>query len=686
LLGCALVLSALAGAQPPATPVHPVTETLHGVGITDPYRWLEDQNGPETRAWLDSQIAYTNRFVSRLPMRDTVKRRLEQLSRIDNYSFPMERQGHYFFSRRLANENRSSICMRAAVHAKDEVLVNPADISRDESTSVSIADVTRDGRWLTYGVRKGGADEEELRILDLDTRKLLPDSLPAARYFGIAFKPDKSGFFYARYINGTGSRVYYHGMETPVAQDREIFGKGHGPDTIIDAGASQDGRYLLVTVVVGVPPKMVEVWTQDLGKGGPLEPVVTGIQAEFRPFIRGDRLYLWTNWNAPNWRILSVDLHAPARGNWREIVLESNWPITGATGAAGRLFVTYLEDVQAHLKEYDAAGTFLRDLQLPGIGSIIGPQGNWAGDEVFYAFTSFVEPETIYRYIPSRDRQQVWFRPPVPIQSENFQVKQVWYESKDKTRVPMFLVSRNGMQPDGKRPVLLTAYGGFSVSLTPTFIRSAAVWAEMGGIFALPNLRGGGEFGEKWHRAGTLQNKQNVFDDFIAAAEWLVANHYTEPRRIAIEGTSNGGLLVGAAITQRPDLFGAAVCGYPLLDMLRYQKFKVGSYWVTEYGSADDSKQFEFLRRYSPYQNVHRGVKYPAVMFISGDFDTRVDPLHARKMAALMQTSQAGDRPILLKYDTKSGHSGGRPLNLQIQDDADWISFLLYETTTQAVG
>ena len=678
-----LAVAVLAPAQgPPPAAVHPVTENLHGVTITDNYRWLEDQNSPATRAWLKAEIQYTQAFLSRIPIREKIKQRLTELSRVDSYGLPTERQGHYFFSRRLANENRSSICMRTSLDGPDQVLVNPANITPDESVTVFLAGVTRDGQLLTYGIRHGGEDEAEYHILNLETHQLLADSLPRARYFGVAIKDDHSGFFYSRYTTTIGSRVFYHAMGTPASEDREIFGEGHGPDTIIDADLSQDGRYLLVDVNIGVPPKKVEVWVEDVKAGGALTPIVNDIDAEFRPLIRGGQLYLWTNWKAPNWRILAVRLDHPARDQWKEVVPESNWPIDGATGVAGRLFVKYLENVNSRVKQYDPAGKYLGDVKLPGIGSVFGTEGRWEGDQVFFYYTSFTHPATIYRLTPADGQEQVWFRPAVPVKPEEFDVRQVWYESKDKTRVPMFLVYKKGIKLDGQRPVLLTGYGGFGVSLTPSFSSVATVWTEMGGVFAQPSLRGGGEFGEKWHRAGMFEKKQNVFDDFIGAAEWLIANHYTEAKRIGIEGVSNGGLLVGAAITERPDLFGAAVCGYPLLDMLRYQKFKVGSYWVTEYGSADNPQQFPYILRYSPYQNVHKGTKYPAVLFISGDFDTRVDPLHARKMAALMQADQGGDKPILLKYDTKSGHSGGKPLNQQIEDEADWVSFLYLEVTS----
>jgi prolyl oligopeptidase len=448
-----LSFAALAVAEtPPPTPVHPVTETLHGVAITDPYRWLEDQNSPETRAWLDAQIGYTQAFLSRIQVREKIKQRLAQLTRIDSYGIPIERHGRYFFGRRLANENRASICMRTGVEGQDEVLVNPSDVDKDESTSVFIAGVTQDGRLLTYGVRRGGEDESELRILDLATRRLLPDGLPRARYFGMAIKEDKSGFFYSRFTTEQGSHVFYHAMGKPLSEDREIFGKGYGTDALISVELSEDGRWLLISVEIGVPPKKVEVWTQDIAAGGPIKPVVTDVDAEFRPFIRGDRLYLWTNWNAPNWRILTADLRDPARDKWKEIVPESQWPIDGASGAAGRLFVTYLEDVKSRVKQYDPAGKYLGDLTLPGIGSVAGPDGRWAGDEAFFYYTSFVEPGTIYRFMASSERSQVWYRPPIPIHPDDYEVKQVWYESKDKTRVPMFLVYRKGLQADGNHP------------------------------------------------------------------------------------------------------------------------------------------------------------------------------------------------------------------------------------------
>jgi prolyl oligopeptidase len=672
-------LSLAAADGPPVAKTIPVTETLHGVAITDPYRWLEDQNSPETRSWLEAENAYTRAYLDKIPGREKLKQRLTALGRVDAVGLPTLRNGRYFFTRRFANENRSSICMRVGFEGKDEVLVDPATVG-DESWSINLMGVSDDGKLMAYAARRGGEDEVEVRLLDVDKRELLPFRLPRARYAGISIKPDRTGIFYSRYTTGQGGRVYYHAMAGAAGSDPEIFGGQYGPEALISARLTEDGKYLVLVVAFGVPPRKTEIYVQNVAAGGPIQKVLAE-DGESRPFLEADdRLFISTNWKAPNQRILVMNLSRRTPGQWTEVVPESEWPIEAVSAAGGRIFVHYLENVKTRIKQYTAAGKYLGDLKLPGIGSVSGLAGRWREDEAFFTYASFAEPGTDYRYRVSSSRQDIWFRPSVPVVADNFEVKQVWYESRDKTRVPMFLVHKKGLTPDGDRPVYLTAYGGFNLSETPAFSRAAVIWAEMGGVFALPNLRGGGEFGEKWHHGGMFENKQNVFDDFIAAAEWLVANHYTKPARISIQGGSNGGLLVGAAFTQRPDLFGAVVCAVPLLDMLRYQKFKVGSYWVTEYGSADDPKQFPYLLKYSPYQNVKKGAQYPAIMFVSGDSDTRVDPLHARKMAALVQASTGSGRPVYLDYDTKSGHSGGKPLSAQIEEWTDWMSFLLDQT------
>ncbi len=423
----------------------------------------------------------------------------------------------------------------------------------------------------------------------------------------------------------------------------------------------------------------VEVYYKDVEKDGPITPIVNDVKAAFNGPVRDGVLYLQTNWKAPNWRIVAVDLKNPARDNWREVIPESTAVLSGFSLVGGRMLVSYLENVSSRMKMFDLSGKLIRTIRFPAIGTASGMTGQWDRDEAFYVFSSFGYPTTIYRYRVSTGAQTVWRRINVPVNSQMIEVKQIWYESKDRTRIPMFLVHKKGLRLDGSRPTLLYGYGGFNVSLTPGFSAQAAYWAEKGGVYAMPNLRGGGEFGEAWHRAGMLDKKQNVFDDYIAAAEWLIKNRYTSASKLAISGGSNGGLLVGAAMTQRPELYQAVICAVPLLDMVRYHKFLVARFWVPEYGSSEDAEQFKYIHAYSPYHHVKKGEKYPAVMFVTGDADTRVAPLHARKMCALVQSATGSDRPVLLHYDTKAGHSGGLPVTKQIEDLTDQMSFLLWQ-------
>jgi prolyl oligopeptidase len=663
--------------RPPQTRTDNVKETIHGTIVIDPYRWLEDQKSAETRAWIDAQNRYTRSLLDHVPVRKAVEARLSALMKIDTTGIPAERGGRYFFSRRLANQDLSSICMRKSLDGPDEVLIDPHSLSTDHTISVNMVDVSNDGTLVAYALRQGGEDEITVRLLNVDTRKELPDQLPKARYFGLSLKPDRSGLYYTRH-GKEGSRVFYHAMGTPMASDREIFGQGYGPDKGIGSELSEDGRHLLITVWYGSAADKTEVWLQDVARNAPVVPVVNDITARFSASFAGTNLVLNTNWQAPNGRVFTAPLARPARAQWREIVPQNGKAvIEGLTTAGGRIFVEYLEDVKSRVAVFQPDGRHIRDIAFPAIGTVSSVSGRWESNQVFYGFSSFHIPSTIYRYDAASGQQQTWYRVQVPVKSEDFELKQVWYNSKDGTRVPMFMLHRKGIKLDGAIPVFLTGYGGFTASETPGFNSTAVLWAERGGVFALPNLRGGGEFGENWHKAGMLDKKQNVFDDFYAAAEWLIKNGYTRPSRIAISGVSNGGLLVGASLTQRPDLFGAVVCGYPLLDMIRYQQFSIARFWVPEYGSSENAQQFQWLRAYSPYHNVKKGAKYPAVLFVTGDSDTRVDPLHARKMAALLQASTGSGRPVMLLYDTKSGHSGGRPVSKQIEEKTDELSFLL---------
>jgi prolyl oligopeptidase len=660
---------------PPPTKADPVTDTLHGVKITDPYRWLEDQNSPATREWLAAQDRFARAYLDAVPGREAIRKKFEALLKIENVGTPLVRGGRYFFSRRMASEDRASLIVRQGYTGKDEVLVDPKTATDDATTSLLYFDVSEDGTLAAFGARRGGEDEVSVRLIDVNTRKLLSDSLPRGRYFGFSIKPDRSGFYYSRFVAGEGSRLYYHAMGSPGSADPEIFGKGYGPTQNVGGAVTRNGRWLLIAVFEGVPAKRTELYFQDLAAKASLRTLLKE-DAEFQFEEAGDWLFLDTNWKAPKRRVIRVDLKNPAPERWKEVVPESPLAINGISAAGGRIFVSYLDNVVTRVKQFDADGKSQGDLKLPGLGTAFGPFGRWKDDEAFFSFTSFVEPVTSYRVAVASGKQDLWFRPKVPVRSEDMETRQVWYTSKDGTKVPMFLVSRKGLAPDGNLPVLLTGYGGFNSSSTPAFSPQGAYWAELGGVYAVANLRGGGEFGEAWHRAGMFEKKQNVFDDFIAAAEWLIQNHYTKPPRLAIEGRSNGGLLMGAMMTQRPDLFGAIVCGAPLLDMLRYHTMLVGSWWAAEYGSADDPKQFEYLYQYSPYHHVAKGTQYPAILFVTGDSDTRVDPSHARKMTALVQAANASNNPVLLRYDAQGGHSGIGSVNKRIEEQVDQLAFI----------
>lgn len=663
---------------PPPSYKDNIRETIHGVEIVDPYRWLENQESRATRVWLDAQIRYMDSLIDDLECRKDIRKRLEKLNRIDRIGMPTERGGLYFISKRRAKDDLSILYVRKGLHGKDEVLIDPHKLSEDLTTTVSTMDISDDGKLMAYGIRRGGEDEVEVRIMDVETRKDLPDRLPKAFITGFSFKKDKSGFYYGIRDLNIGCRVYYHAMGTDPSEDKLIFGEGQGPEVSVGGWISEDGRYLILGVWHGWTKS--EIYIQNIETGGPIIPIVNDIDAQFDVAAVGDKLIMKTDWNAPNERILVVDLKNPSSENWREIIPEGPDAMTGYSLVGGKMFVHYLHNVSSQIKIFDLDGKQLGELELPGIGSAGLPSGRWESSEAFFGFNSFTTPYTIYRYDVATGEKEVWSQLKIPVKTDKFEVKQVWYESKDGTKIPMFIIHKKGLKLDGKRPTMLGGYGGFNVSCTPGFDSRAVMWAEEGGVWAIANLRGGGEFGEAWHRAGMLDKKQNVFDDFIAAAEWLIDNGYTNPDKLAIHGGSNGGLLVGAVMTQRPDLYRVVVCGVPLLDMLRYHKFLLGPIWVGEYGSADDPEQFEYLRKYSPYHNVKEGTAYPAVIFVTGDSDTRVAPLHARKMAALLQNAtSAKDRPIVLLYDTKSGHSGGKPMTKYLDDLAKETAFVYWQ-------
>lgn len=663
---------------PPATERAEVRETLHGVEVVDPYRWLEDKASPKTRAWLDEQAKYTDSMLGKRPERGAISKRLSELMKIDSIGVPTERGGRLFFSRRLANEDLASICMREPGSKEAVVLLDPHKMSTDHQSSVSVVDISRDGSTLAYGVRKGGEDEQEVHFMNVADRTDLADVMPRARYMGMHLMPDKKGFFYAIYTP-EGARGKYHAFGTKPDADKTLFGEDLPKGRILALDVSEDGKQMLLLVFYGSSGSKTDVYYKDLAADSAIRPLVTGIEARFTPMFAGDKILLSTNWNAPRGRVILADLTETDAGKWKTIVPQSESILTSVAPVGGKLVCEYLDNASSRISLIGLDGVKVRDVELPVRGSANGFSGAWDKDDLYFSFTSFLRPNEVHKTSVATGTGEIWAKLNVPFNSADFEEKQVTFKSKDGTAIPMFLVHKKGLKLDGGNPVYLTGYGGFNLPRTPAFAATAAVWVENGGVFALPNLRGGGEFGEEWHKAGMLAKKQNVFDDFIGAAEWLIANGYTKPDKLSIAGGSNGGLLVGAAMTQRPDLYRAVVCSVPLLDMVRYHQFLVARFWVPEYGSSENAEQFKFIHAYSPYHRVQKGGKYPATMFVTGDSDTRVDPLHARKMCALVQWANASEHPILLHYDTKAGHSQGLPVNKQIADATDTLVFLFWQ-------
>jgi len=678
---------------PPAVAVKPVMDVVGGHEITDDYRWLEDQKAPDTRAFIAAETEYTDSYFAQIkPLRERLVARLTELSRVDSVSVPREEHGRFFYTKRLAAENQASIYYRVGLEGAETKLVDAGTLSADGNASVSIADISSDGKVLVYGVRHGGADEESIHVLDVEAKKDLSDVLPLARYsgFGLSGKT----LYYAKILANGGAAVFAHAMGTTADKDVQVFGGSYrgetlGPLDLVGCNVSENGHWLVVTIGHGVPSTREDILLQDLWKpGATLEPLVFGVESRFQLHVDGDRMFVSTDLGAPNGKVLRASFGDPTTKSWPVVVAEGKSPIDAVSIAGGKMFVGRLVDVKSETAIYsvpaDGPAKQVGTIAYPTIGTGSVVRGRADSKTGFYTFSSFTVPPTIYRYDIAAGKTTVWNRPKVPFDTDQYEVKQVFYTSKDGTRVPMFIAGRKGLKMDGTAPLLMTGYGGFLISETPSFSAKYAWWMEQGGFFALPNMRGGGEYGETWHKAGMFEHKQNVFDDWFAAAEYLIANKYTTTKRFAITGRSNGGLLMGASMTQRPDLFGAILCGYPLLDMSRYQKFLVGRWWTTEYGSAEKPEQAEYILKYSPYQNVRAGVKYPAIMFFTGDSDTRVAPLHARKMAALMQATvmaepEAERRPILLHYDVKAGHSAGVSVDQLVSDMSDELGFLWNE-------
>jgi prolyl oligopeptidase len=672
---------------PPPTPAHPVSDEYQSTQIEDPYRWLEDAKSPQTRAWIGEQNKYTQQYLSQLKNRPEIIHQLTDLERVDVYSTPALRGGKYFFEKRLASENQASIYVREGWKGTDNRLIDANKLSADQNTSVSIDDIAKNGSLLVYGVRQGGADEESVHVIQVREGRELRDVLPSARYESVILGPGDKGIYYSVFTH-QGTSVYFHRFGTAVESDSKIFGGEYhgeklGEIDLVDAWVSDNAHYLVLNISHGVPPTRDDILVKDLRQpGSDFVPLIYGIEAQSRALNIGDRFFLETDYQAANKRIVEA---APGGKpeDWKTVIPEGKDVIDGSSIVGGKLFVTHLHDVKTETSIYTLDGKSIGSIDYPGIGSGSGVYGLPSQDGGFYSFESFIQPPTIFRYDTRSGKSEVFATPKVPFDTSQYELTQVFYTSKDGTRVPMFIAGKKGLERNGQARLLMTGYGGFDVPMLPDWNPEYAWWLEQGGYFALPNLRGGDEYGEPWHKAAMFEHKQNVFDDFFAAAEYLIANHYTVAQRFALRGRSNGGLLMGAAIIQRPDLFAAIWCGYPLLDMLRYQKFEMGRLWTTEYGSAEKATDLSYLLKYSPYQNVKPGQKYPAIMFFTGDSDTRVDPLHARKMTALMQAASGGDRPILLHYSLEGGHSAGVSLTQLVADQADELAFLWNETSSR---
>jgi prolyl oligopeptidase len=666
--------------------VDPVVDELHGERIPDPYRWLETGDTEGVRVWTEAQNALTEQYLGGIPGREAIRRRLAQLLTIDSLGAPTPAAGRYFYSRRRGLENQPVLYVREGVHGADRVLLDPNGLDAEGTTALDWYFPSEDGRMLAYGLSLNGSEDSVLQVMDVTTGVVLADRIERTRAAELAWLPDTTGFYYTRYPRDGEvpaeerqyhRAVYFHRLGDDPAGDARVFSpqeKEHWPGVAL----SPDGRWLIVSVARTFD--QTDLYLMDRSAGGPLLAVVRDQPFSYDATVVGDRLYVRTNEGAPNYRLFLADPATPTRERWREIVPPCPEAVLDGFLVTRRvLALSYLERATSRLRTTGLSGGAVREVELPTLGSLFGWGAEPDGDELFYGFSSYIVPPSVYRMALPELEQELWQRVEADIDPAQFQVRQVEYRSKDATAITMFVVHRRGLVRDGAAPTYLTGYGGFNIPMAPSFSRSLLAWLEQGGVVAVPNLRGGGEYGEEWHKAGMLATKQNTFDDFIAAAEYLIRERYTSPDRLAIAGGSNGGLLMGAALTQRPELFRAVVIQVPLLDMLRYHRFLIARLWIPEYGSADDPAQFRWLRAYSPYHRVQDGVAYPAVLLATAESDTRVDPMHARKMAARLQAATASDNPVLLRLEARAGHGAGKPVAKVLEELVDTWSFVAHE-------
>jgi prolyl oligopeptidase len=675
----------------PQTRTEKVVEKIHGVAVADPYRWLEDAGRPEVKAWVKKQNRYTRSLLDRLPGRDQIHDRLSALLDIGTLGTPHPANGRYFYTKREGRQNQPVLYVRQGLTGRDRSLVDPNTLAKDGTVALDWWFPSRDGRLLAYGLSMNGSEQSTLRVRDVATGKDLPDVIERTRYATVAWLPDATGFYYTRYPTpGTVPKgeenyhhhVYFHSLGHDPGKDALVFGEGRPAEDMPSVALSPDGRWLVVTEDQGWAKS--EVFLRDLTlEQASFVPVAEKVHAVYDVIVRNDRLYVRTNEKAPRYRLFRVDPKKPQRSYWKEVIPEGDDVLESVAAIGDTLVGAYMHRATSRLRLFDRNGKPLKaEIKLPTLGTVAGLGGAWDGHELFFGFQSFTMAPAVYRMdLPARREQRLekWQQVDATIDSSAYEVEQVKYPSRDGTKITMFLAHKKGAERNGRTPTLLYAYGGFNISLTPMFGASRFLFLERGGLIAIPNLRGGGEYGEAWHQAGMLGKKQNVFDDFLAAAEWLLKEKYTDRAHLAIQGGSNGGLLMGAALTQRPDLFRAVVCQVPLLDMVRYHKFLIARLWIPEYGSADDPAQFKWLYAFSPYHHVKDGTAYPAVLIEAAESDSRVDALHARKMAARLQAATVSERPILLRLETRAGHGQGKPRAKMLDELTDTWSFLFWQ-------
>src|SRR5579872_3055436 len=664
-------------------------DDYHGTRVADPYRWLEDDNSADTKAWVEAQNKVTFSYLEKIPERNAIKERLTRLWNYERFGVPFKEGGRYFLAHNNGLQNQGVLYTMTALDAEPVLLLDPNTLSADGTVALAGYRISDDGNLMAYGLARAGSDWEDWKVRDARTGRDLPDELHWVKFSGASWTKDNQGFFYSRYdepasgqsLKGVNyfHKLYYHRLGTAQSEDALVYQRPDRKEWGFQGEVTDDGRYLVIHVSQGTDTRN-RVYYRDLQNAGGVLELLNDFDAAYH-FIDnvGTVFYFRTDLNAPRGRVIAVDVTRPERANWREVIPQTGDRLQAVTLVNDQLIADYLKDARSEVRIFGRDGTFARRVELPGLGSAGGFGGKRTDRETFYSFTSYTTPGVIYRYDLATGASAVFRQPKVPFNSADYETKQVFYRSKDGTQVPMFITHKKGLKLDGNNPTYLYGYGGFDISLTPAFSPASLIWLEMGGVYAVANLRGGGEYGQDWHEAGMKLKKQNVFDDFIAAGEWLVASHYTRPAKLAIGGGSNGGLLVGACLTQRPDLFGAALPAVGVMDMLRFHKFTIGWAWTSDYGSADDPAEFKALYAYSPLHRIKPGTKYPATLITTGDHDDRVVPAHSFKFAATLQAAQGGAKPVLIRIETRAGHGAGKPTAKIIEESADKWAFLVHE-------